>query len=220
MYPSKKPADVVSFRNAVVKYLEELRTTALKASQPTKQQASSSKVTATGNRTPNLMSSSHAKSEMVKRPTLPPKRPLPSARSVSATAPSRSAFSLSGTTSKQGSTSRSVSVGISKPSTLRSTSHGSNKTKSSTRSDSGVQTTTTKVHGWWWKDVPVRKSLFEECTGPRFERLLLALSIHVLMLHEARTASSDPSRNDALIGLNTASNLDMFVSKISIIRSN
>jgi hypothetical protein len=215
MYPSKKPADVVAFRNAVVKYLEELRTTALKPSPPTKPQGSNSKVTARSTRTPNFMGPSHAKNDTVKKPS--PKRPLPSARSVSATASSRSASSLSSMPSKQASTSRSVSVGISKSSTLRSVA---NETKSSASSTPGVQANTTKVHGWWWKDVPVRKSLLEECTGPRFERLLLALSIHVLMLHNARGASNDPSRNDALIGLKSASNLDMFVSKICTIRNN
>ncbi|EGN95154.1 hypothetical protein SERLA73DRAFT_162709 [Serpula lacrymans var. lacrymans S7.3] len=33
---------------------------------------------------------------------------------------------------------------------------------------------------WWWKDVVVRKSLLEECSGERFERLLLSLSTHAL----------------------------------------
>ncbi|KAJ7080835.1 hypothetical protein B0H15DRAFT_856433 [Mycena belliarum] len=33
---------------------------------------------------------------------------------------------------------------------------------------------------WWWKDIVVRKSLLEECSGERFERLLLALSTHAL----------------------------------------
>ncbi|KAK7031836.1 hypothetical protein R3P38DRAFT_2925834 [Favolaschia claudopus] len=33
---------------------------------------------------------------------------------------------------------------------------------------------------WWWKDVVVRKSLLEECSGEKFERLVLALTIHAL----------------------------------------
>ncbi|KAH9992724.1 hypothetical protein BJV74DRAFT_393505 [Russula compacta] len=33
---------------------------------------------------------------------------------------------------------------------------------------------------WWWKDVVVRKSLLEECTGNRFERMIIALSTHAL----------------------------------------
>ncbi|TFK17883.1 hypothetical protein FA15DRAFT_675736 [Coprinopsis marcescibilis] len=34
---------------------------------------------------------------------------------------------------------------------------------------------------WWWRDVVVRKSLFEGCSGEKFERLLLSLSTHVLL---------------------------------------
>ncbi|PPQ72765.1 hypothetical protein CVT26_003147 [Gymnopilus dilepis] len=34
---------------------------------------------------------------------------------------------------------------------------------------------------WWWKDVVVRKSLLEECSGEKFERLMLSLSTHALM---------------------------------------
>jgi hypothetical protein len=206
MYPSKRPADTVAFRNAVVKYLEGLRTAALKSPQPAKQQASNAKAAVRSSRTPNSIGPSHTKGGMVKKPPLPPKRPVPSARSVS---------SLSSITPKQASTSRSASVGISKPSTLHSASKvltGTDETKSSASSNPAVQSNIT-VHGWWWKDVPVRKSLFEECAGPRFERLILALSIHVLTLRDVRVTSSDPSRNDALVGLNSASNLDMFVSK-------
>ncbi|KIM34244.1 hypothetical protein M408DRAFT_36372, partial [Serendipita vermifera MAFF 305830] len=94
MYPTKKPADTVSFRNAVVKYFEGLRAVALKP---------------------------------------PP--------------------------AKSGSISRGLGRANQPPSNEDSV----------------------KVHGWWWKDVLVRKSLFEECTGARFERLLLSFSIHVLM---------------------------------------
>ncbi|KAF9556493.1 hypothetical protein CPC08DRAFT_91643 [Agrocybe pediades] len=38
-----------------------------------------------------------------------------------------------------------------------------------------------KDAGWWWKDVVVRKSLLEECSGEKFERLILALSTHAIM---------------------------------------
>ncbi|KAF8587880.1 hypothetical protein K439DRAFT_1243937, partial [Ramaria rubella] len=33
---------------------------------------------------------------------------------------------------------------------------------------------------WWWSSIVVRKSLLEECSGERFEKLLLALSTHAL----------------------------------------
>ncbi|EPT03072.1 hypothetical protein FOMPIDRAFT_97971 [Fomitopsis schrenkii] len=39
---------------------------------------------------------------------------------------------------------------------------------------------------WWWQDVVVRKSLLEECSGERFERLLLAVSTHALFANTTR----------------------------------
>ncbi|KZT07535.1 uncharacterized protein LAESUDRAFT_758541 [Laetiporus sulphureus 93-53] len=50
---------------------------------------------------------------------------------------------------------------------------------------------------WWWRDVVVRKSLLEECSGARFERLILALSTHALMQYNGRSAfSSSPPEMD------------------------
>ncbi|KIY46433.1 hypothetical protein FISHEDRAFT_16124, partial [Fistulina hepatica ATCC 64428] len=43
------------------------------------------------------------------------------------------------------------------------------------------EATSNQAIAWWWKDVVVRKSLFEECAGVKFERLLLALSTHAIM---------------------------------------
>ncbi|KAH8103899.1 hypothetical protein BXZ70DRAFT_670531 [Cristinia sonorae] len=48
---------------------------------------------------------------------------------------------------------------------------------------------------WWWRDVVVRKSLLEECSGDRFERLLLALSTHAL-LSSTPSRRSDESRSN------------------------
>ncbi|THH11397.1 hypothetical protein EW146_g8059 [Bondarzewia mesenterica] len=42
---------------------------------------------------------------------------------------------------------------------------------------------------WWWKDVVVRKSLLEECSGERFERLIIALSTHAVMNRAARLST-------------------------------
>ncbi|KAJ7650995.1 hypothetical protein FB45DRAFT_889291 [Roridomyces roridus] len=51
-------------------------------------------------------------------------------------------------------------------------------------------------HGaWWWKDVIVRKSLLEECSGEKFERLILALSTHVLMVGSRIKAEPTQSQN-------------------------
>ncbi|KAI0917927.1 hypothetical protein AcW1_006925 [Taiwanofungus camphoratus] len=60
------------------------------------------------------------------------------------------------------------------------------------RSDSMVkeQFKTTGAAAWWWKDVVVRKSLLEECTGDRFERLILALSTHALLNNLSVSSSS------------------------------
>ncbi|KAF8875956.1 hypothetical protein CPB84DRAFT_1853108 [Gymnopilus junonius] len=57
-----------------------------------------------------------------------------------------------------------------------SSSHARTPAKSTSRlksSDSNM--------AWWWKDVVVRKSLLEECSGDKFERLILSLSTHALM---------------------------------------
>ncbi|EPQ56712.1 hypothetical protein GLOTRDRAFT_39401 [Gloeophyllum trabeum ATCC 11539] len=48
---------------------------------------------------------------------------------------------------------------------------------------------------WWWKDVMVRKSLLEECSGDKFERLMLALSTHALV--KGLDGQSVPSAIDA-----------------------
>ncbi|KAH9936001.1 uncharacterized protein BXZ73DRAFT_100475 [Epithele typhae] len=43
---------------------------------------------------------------------------------------------------------------------------------------------------WWWKDVVVRKSILDECSGERFERLILALSTHAVFKCTTRTAKA------------------------------
>ena len=200
MYPTKKPADTVSFRNAVVKYLEGLRTAALKP-QPAKQVTDSKPSAGRSNR-PNRPG---VNGDTIKKRPLPSKGP--SVRSTSATVSSSSTSGLSSMSSKPPSTSRSVSVG-----TPKTGARSSNEATTSVNTKRAGGSTPTPVRGWWWKDVPVRKSLLEECTGTRFERLLIALSIHVLILQDARIISSDKPQKDALVGLDSASNLDMFVS--------
>ncbi|KAI0796119.1 hypothetical protein C8Q75DRAFT_362241 [Abortiporus biennis] len=48
-----------------------------------------------------------------------------------------------------------------------------------------------KAVAWWWKEVTVRKSLLEECAGDRFEKLLLALSMHALLASLPKEFTSD-----------------------------
>ncbi|KAJ7230315.1 hypothetical protein GGX14DRAFT_508091 [Mycena pura] len=49
------------------------------------------------------------------------------------------------------------------------------------RADAQVGGSSGAGNAWWWTDVVVRKSLLEECTGERFERLMLAFSTHALL---------------------------------------
>ncbi len=86
---------------------------------------------------------------------------------------------------------------------VHTTHAGDPKGKKSTPSD--------EASAWWWKDVVVRKSILDECSGdrcaihlpafliscstltvivpPRFERLILALSSHAILKNTARTSS-------------------------------
>ncbi|KZT25188.1 hypothetical protein NEOLEDRAFT_1241951 [Neolentinus lepideus HHB14362 ss-1] len=56
---------------------------------------------------------------------------------------------------------------------------------------------------WWWKDVMVRKSLLEECSGDKFERLMLALSTHAFakMLKELTAGSGSDSSAAASVSI-------------------
>ncbi|KIJ55194.1 hypothetical protein M422DRAFT_774281 [Sphaerobolus stellatus SS14] len=53
-----------------------------------------------------------------------------------------------------------------------------------------------KSPAWWWTNVMVRKSLLEECTGDRFEKLLLSLSTHVLSVRIPSESTLHPSSKD------------------------
>lgn len=175
MFPTKQPSDVVSYRNALIRYLDSLRLNALK---------------------PNN-----------KKP-IPLKNAMPS--SSRAPSSTRSASTTLSSRQAPSSSSAARNTSTSKP---RAASH-STTTQPSKSSDPKKPTTLeSQSFGWWWKDVPVRKSLLEECTGPKFERLLLALSIHALFT----SPLSSPSHIDrssylkALTKHNQASNMDLFV---------
>ncbi|KAF7296432.1 hypothetical protein HMN09_01113600 [Mycena chlorophos] len=45
----------------------------------------------------------------------------------------------------------------------------------------------------WWAEVVVRKSILDECTGERFERIMLALSTHALFKGSGKLATVDYS---------------------------
>ncbi|KAI0742022.1 hypothetical protein C8Q80DRAFT_1274349 [Daedaleopsis nitida] len=53
-----------------------------------------------------------------------------------------------------------------------------------------------EASAWWWKDVVVRKSILDECSGDRFERLILALSTHAVLKSTSLRASSLSAKDD------------------------
>ncbi|KDQ19071.1 hypothetical protein BOTBODRAFT_52254 [Botryobasidium botryosum FD-172 SS1] len=66
-----------------------------------------------------------------------------------------------------------------------------------------------KEGAWWWKDIVVRKSLLEECTGERFERVLVALSTHAIgaRLRKMSSAVAMPQQDEAPIAANLSDHL-------------
>ncbi|KAI0255701.1 hypothetical protein BJV78DRAFT_566615 [Lactifluus subvellereus] len=72
-----------------------------------------------------------------------------------------------------------------RPETLSKSQSTSSKGKSS-----GLGTT---LEHWWWRDIVVRKSLLEECTGIRFERMIIALSTHALFANTAESLNTSAS---------------------------
>ncbi|KAI1796729.1 hypothetical protein LXA43DRAFT_1177865 [Ganoderma leucocontextum] len=56
-----------------------------------------------------------------------------------------------------------------------------------------ASSTEDEAAAWWWKDVVVRKSILEECSGERFERLILALSSHAILKNAVRTQTRPSS---------------------------
>lgn len=193
MYPTKQPSEVIAFRNAVIKYLETIRANALKA------------------KSKSMISKSSAASASAKKPA-PLKGAAPSSRTASVASTRSASTALS---SRQPS-SRSPSV-QSKP---RAVSHtvSSQPIKSVDTKKPGTSSSSIvdECPGWWWKDVLIRKSLFEECTGQKFERVLLALSIHALFSYQMTVAStSQTDEKSAYLEIlgkyNQAPNLELFV---------
>ncbi|KAF8194937.1 hypothetical protein BJ912DRAFT_159770 [Pholiota molesta] len=62
-----------------------------------------------------------------------------------------------------------------------SSSRSSASSGTSAKSKPSNEVKDNSEQAWWWKDVIVRKSLLEECSGDKFERLMLSLSTHALM---------------------------------------
>ncbi|KAF8199028.1 hypothetical protein BJ912DRAFT_845257, partial [Pholiota molesta] len=62
-----------------------------------------------------------------------------------------------------------------------SSSRSSASSGTSAKSKPSNEVKDNSEQAWWWKDVIVRKSLLEECSGDKFERLMVSLSTHALM---------------------------------------
>lgn len=192
MYPCKQPSDTVSFRTAVIKYLEATRAAALKP-QKTK---TAQPVKSYRNSRLDSASSSNPKRNVPLKPSIPFSQPGSSVRSVSGTSTVRSASVASSNSSRAVSSANSAA---------QRSKHRSSKDEAPLKSD------LPEPYGWWWKDVLVRKSLLEECTGDRFERLILALSVHALFITRRELSRHDQKVAELLDGLDVSSNLALFV---------
>ncbi|EMD38994.1 hypothetical protein CERSUDRAFT_47577 [Gelatoporia subvermispora B] len=73
-------------------------------------------------------------------------------------------------------------------------------TNSSRSRSKGEIVDATAETAWWWKDVIVRKSLLEKCCGERFEKLMLALSTHVLLNEVLKSESHGQLPSDRPVG--------------------
>lgn len=168
MYPCSDTSQSTAFRLATLKYLEGAREKALNAAQRPAPRANSNSKGAERPRTTSTTSKPLQKTTLqpstsdatVRRPKVTVKPPLPRIYSSKAKA-SPTATNVVASGSRTTSAASSVTL-LSRP-----------------RSES--QKASPPVNSWWWRDVVIRKAILEECTGERFERLLLALSIHALM---------------------------------------
>ena len=132
MYPCLDKGDTIAFRNAATKYMENIRTTALRS---------------------NTRGSS---------PPPPPKK----------------ASGTSKTTSKPPIPARDGKGPL-------------------------ASSSTASTFGWWWKEILPRASVLQDCSGDRFERLLLALSVHALFTLSSQIDGS--SKHEELADTSLAS---------------
>ncbi|KDQ51080.1 hypothetical protein JAAARDRAFT_41556 [Jaapia argillacea MUCL 33604] len=87
--------------------------------------------------------------------------------------------------------------------TLRHRSlHSAKQPPQARRPAKGEESSSEQGIAWWWKDVIVRKSLLEECSGDRFERLALALSTHAVW-KAAAASPVDEGNSQTLLSTQT-----------------
>lgn len=172
MYPCANTSQSTAFRLATLKYLEEARQTALNAtSQPVPKVNTASK----GAHRARTISSTSTTSKPLRRTV--------SQSSTSDTTVRRTKVtikpSLPQINSSKAKTSQTTTNVVASGS--RTTSSASSVTPLNLPQSESQKAPKPTVNGWWWRDVVIRKAILEECTGEKFERLLLAFSIHALM---------------------------------------
>jgi hypothetical protein len=169
MYPCDDEVQSTAFRLAALKYLGGAREKALKAASRPAPKVNSKvmgaerprTISTTTNSLRRTRSQSSTSDTTVRRTKVAIKPPLPRVNSSRVRASS---------------TATNVVVSGS-----RTTSSASSVTLLNPPQSASQRTSTPTVNGWWWRNVVIRKTILEECTGEKFEKLLLALSVHALM---------------------------------------
>ena len=169
MYPCADTSQSTAFQLAVLKYLEGAREKALNAAPPPPSKIDSK---AKGTERPRTISTT---SKPLQRPTHQP--------SMSDTTMRRTKVTIKPplpriNPSKTKASPAAPNVVVPGP---RTTSSASSVTLRNPPQSESQKVSKPPITGWWWRNVVIRKATLEECTGEKFERLLLALSIHALM---------------------------------------
>ena len=184
MYPCTNTSQSTAFRLATTTYLEEVRQTALNAN---------------GRPTPKVNTGSKGphRTRTISTTSKPLQRTL-SQSSISDTTGRRHKVTIKPSLSRINSSKAKPS-----PTTTnvvapgpRTTSSASSVTLLNPSQNESKKASKPTVNGWWWRDIVIKKANLEECTGEKFERLLLAFSIHTLMAqsmfksHEVRLSQA------------------------------
>ena len=167
MYPCSDTSQSTAFRLATIKYLEEARQTASNATPRQTPKAS------TGSKGTHRTRTTSTTSKPLHR-TL-------SQSSISDTTGRRTKLTIKPSLPRINSSKAKAS-----PTAANAVASGARTTSSASsvtllNQNESQKASKPTVNGWWWRDVVIRKAILEECTGEKFERLLLAFSIHTLM---------------------------------------
>ena len=169
MYPCAEPSQSTAFQLAVLKYLEGAREKALNAAPPPASKVNSK---SKGAERPRAISTT---SKPPQRPTHHPSASDTTLRRTKVTIKPPLPRINSSKAKASPTTTNVVAPGS------RTTSSASSVTLRNPPQSERQKVSKPPITGWWWRHVVIRKATLEECTGEKFERLLLALSIHALM---------------------------------------